>query len=291
MRDYYEVLGVSRDASPDEIKKAYRKLAVKYHPDKNPGDTAAEEKFKEASNAYEVLSDPKKRQIYNQRGHAGVNDMGFHGFTNMEDIFSNFGDIFGRTVFGNFGDVFGDVFNRQGADNPQPQARAADTRIKLTISFMESVYGTEKHVNVQGRNITIKIPAGIRDGQTLRLQGQGGRAFGSRQSGSLLVTISVEPHPDFKREGLDLITQVDIPFTRAALGGKVRVPTLTGQINLTIPQGSSSGSQFRLRGQGIADSAGRKGDLRVLIQVEIPKSLTRKQKDLLNEFEKTLQPT
>ena len=285
-RDYYEVLGVSRDASPDEIKKAYRKLAVKNHPDKNPGNAAAEEKFKEASNAYEVLSDPKKRQIYNQRGHAGVNDMGFHGFTNMEDIFSNYGDIFGRTVFGNFGDVFGDVFSRQGPG--KPQAQASDMRIKLTVSFMEAEYGTEKQVNVQGKNITIKIPAGIKDGQTLRLQGQGGRALGSRTSGALLVTISVEPHPDFKREGLDLITQVAIPFTLAALGGKVRVPTLTGQINLTIPHGSQSGSQLRLRGQGIVDSAGRKGDLRVLVQVEIPKSLTQKQRDLLNELDKTL---
>ncbi len=280
-RDYYEVLGVSRDASPDEIKKAYRKLAVKNHPDKNPGNAAAEEKFKEASNAYEVLSDPQKRQIYNQRGHAGVNNMGFHGFTNTEDIFSNFGDIFGRTVFGNFGDVFVDVFNRQGPG--KPQAQAADMRIKLTISFMEAVYGIEKQVNVQGKNIALKIPAGIKDGQTLRLQGQGGRT-----SGALLVTISVETHPDFKREGLDLITQVAIPFTLAALGGKVRVPTLTGQINLTIPHGNQSGSQLRLRGQGIVDSAGRKGDLRVLVQVEIPKSLTQKQRDLLNELDKTL---
>ena len=285
-RDYYEVLGVSRDASPDEIKKAYRKLAVKYHPDKNPGNAAAEEKFKEASNAYEVLSDPKKRQIYNQRGHAGVNDMGFHGFTNTEDIFSNFGDIFGRTVFGNFGDVFGDVFNRQAPGKPQTQAM--DTRIKLTISFVEAVYGTEKQVIVQGKNITIKIPAGIKDGQTLRLHGQGGRASGGRQSSSLLVTVSVDPHPNFSREGLDLITQVTVPFTRAALGGKVRVPTLTGLINLTIPQGSQPGSQLRLRGQGIVDAAGRKGDLRVMVQVEVPKSLSRKQKDLLSELDETL---
>lgn len=285
-RDYYEVLGVSRDASPSEIKKAYRKLAVKYHPDKNPGDAAAEEKFKEASNAYEVLSDPEKRQIYDQRGHAGVNDMGFHGFTNMEDIFSNFGDIFGRTVFGNFGDVFGDVFHRQGPG--RPQAQAVDTRIKMTISFMESVHGTEKLVSVQGKNITIKVPAGIKDGQTLRLQGQGGRAIGDRQSGALLVTISVEPHPDFKRDGLDLTTQVTVPFTRAALGGKVRVPTLTGQVSLTLPQGTQPEAQFRLRDQGIVDSAGRKGDLRVLIQIEIPKSLTRKQVDLLNELDRTL---
>ena len=284
-RDYYEVLGVSRDASDDEIKKAYRKLAVKNHPDKNPGNAAAEEKFKEASNAYEVLSDPKKRQIYNQRGHAGVNDMGFHGFTNTEDIFSNFGDVFGRTVFGNFGDVFGDVFNRQGPGTPQSQAM--DTRIKLTISFVEAVYGTEKLVIVQGKNISIKIPAGIKDGQTLRIQGQGGRAAGSRQSSSLLVTISVESHPNFSREGLDLITQVTVPLTRAALGGKVRVPTLTGQINLTIPRGSQPGSQLRLRGQGIVDSAGRKGDLRVMVQVEIPMSLTQKQRDLLNELDET----
>ena len=237
-RDYYDVLGVSRDASPDEIKKAYRKLAVKYHPDKNPGNAAAEEKFKEASNAYEVLSDPKKRQIYNQRGHAGVNDMGFHGFTNMEDIFSNFGDILRGTFFGNFGDVYGDAFNRQAPGRPATQA--ADIRIKLTVSFVEAVYGTEKQVSVQGRNIAIKIPAGIKDGQTLRLPGQGGRAMGGRHPGSLLVTVSIESHANFKRDGLDLITQVAIPFTLAGLGGKVRVPTLTGQINVTIPQGTAA---------------------------------------------------
>ena len=249
-RDYYDVLGVSRDASSDEIKKAYRKLAVKYHPDKNPGNAAAEEKFKEASNAYEVLSDPKKRQIYNQRGHAGVNDMGFHGFTNMEDIFSNFGDILRGTFFGNFGDVYGDAFNRQAPGRPATQA--ADIRIKLTVSFVEAVYGTEKQVSVQGRNIAIKIPAGIKDGQTLRLPGQGGRAMGGRHPGSLLVTVSIE-HANFTRtgrssdgwstpglavsdslhripcefhcsgrDGLDLITQVAIPFTLAGLGGKVR---------------------------------------------------------------------
>ena len=283
-RDYYEVLGVSRDASPDEIKKAYRKLAVKYHPDKNPGNAAAEEKFKGASNAYEVLSDPKKRQIYNQRGHAGVNDMGFHGFTNMEDIFSNLGDILRGTFFGNFGDVYGDAFNRQASGRPATQA--ADIRIKLTVSFAEAVYGTEKQVSVQGKNIAIKIPAGIKDGQTLRLPEQGGRAMGGRHPGSLLVKVSVESHPDFKRDGLDLVTQVAIPFTLATLGGKTRVPTLTGQINVTIPQGTQPGAQLRLRRQGIVDPAGRKGDLRVLIQVEIPKSLTRKQKDLLNELDK-----
>ena len=154
-RDYYEVLGVSRDASSDEVKKAYRKLAVRYHPDKNPGDTAAEDKFKEASNAYEVLSDPEKRQIYNQRGHAGVNDMGFQGFTNMDDIFSNFGDVFGRSVFGDFGDAFGDVFNRQ-SPGTRP-AQGVDLRTKLRISFVESVSGIEKQISVQGKSITIRM--------------------------------------------------------------------------------------------------------------------------------------
>ncbi len=284
-RDYYEVLGINRDASPDEVKRAYRKLAVKHHPDKNPGNEAAEEKFKEASNAYEVLSDSQKRQIYDQRGHAGVNDMGFQGFTNMEDIFSNFGDIFGRSVFGEFGDVFGDAFSRQGTGGRT--VRGLDFRAKLTVSFSESVFGVEKQVHVQGRNITIKIPSGIKNGQTLRVHGQGKPSPRGGKSGSLFVMVSVQSHPTFKREELDLITQVPIPFTLAALGGKIRVPTLKGQIDLTVPSGTQPGSQLRVRGQGITDSAGRKGDFRIQLQVEIPESLTEDQRLLLEEFEKT----
>ena len=157
----------------------------------------------------------------------------------MEDIFSNFGDIFGRTVFGNFGDVFGDVFNRQAPG--KPQAQAMDTRIKLTISFVEAVYGTEKQVNVQGKNITIKIPAGIKDGQTLRLQGQGGRTSGSRQSSSLLVTISVEPHPNFNREGLDLITQVTVPLTRRSAWREGTGSNLNGTNQLNNTAGEPTG--------------------------------------------------
>lgn len=284
-RDYYEVLGVSRDASPEEVKKAYRKLAMKYHPDKNPGNKEAEEKFKEASTAYEVLSDPEKRKIYDQRGHAGVHDMGFQGFTNLDEILSHFNDIFGREVFGNFGDVFGDVFTRRGAGPHTPQ-RGGDLRTKQTISFAESVFGTERQINVGNRTITVKIPAGIKEGQTLRLSGQGESVAGGRP-GSLYVTISVQPHPNFRRENRDIVTQVKVPFTLAALGGEVRVPTLKGQVNLKVPSGTQPGQQLRLRGQGITDSSGRKGDLRVQIQVEIPRSLTHKQKELLNEFEKT----
>jgi DnaJ-class molecular chaperone len=285
-RDYYEVLGVGRNASPEEIKRAYRKVALKYHPDKNPGDKTAEEKFKEASNAYDVLSDPEKRKIYDIRGHAGVHNAGFQGYTNFEDIFTNFGDIFGREVFGNFGDVFGDVFSRENPTGFGAQPRG-DLRTKLTIPFEESILGAEKRIQVNDRALTIKIPPGIKDGQSLRLAGQGDLTVGGHR-GSLIVRIAVQPHPNFKRENLDLVTQAAVPFTVAALGGTVRVPTLKGYIDLKIPAGTQPEQQLRVRGGGVVDSSKRKGDLRVQIKIEIPRSLTRKQKELLKELEKTL---
>ena len=285
-RDYYEVLGVNRNASPEEIKRAYRKVALQYHPDKNPGDKTAEEKFKEASNAYDVLSDPEKRKIYDVRGHAGVHNAGFQGYTNFEDIFTNFGDIFGREVFGNFGDVFGDVFSRENPTGFGPQRRG-NLRTRLAIPFEESILGAEKRIQVNDRTLTIKIPAGIKDGQSLRLAGQGDLTA-SGQRGSLIVKIAVQPHPNFKRENLDLVTQATVPFTRAALGGKVRIPTLKGEIDLKIPAGTQPEQQLRVRGAGVVDSSRRKGDLRVQIKIQIPRSLTRKQKALLKELEKTL---
>ncbi len=285
-RDYYEVLGVNRNASPEEIKRAYRKVALKHHPDKNPGDKTAEEKFKEASNAYDVLSDPEKRKIYDIRGHAGVHNAGFQGYTNFEDIFTNFGDIFGREVFGNFGDVFGDVFSRENPTGFGPQRRG-NLRTRLTIPFGESILGAEKRIQVNDRTLTIKIPPGIKDGQSLRLAGQGD-LNASGQRGSLIVKIAVQPHPNFKRENIDLVTQTTVPFTTAALGGKVRVPTLKGHIDLKIPAGTQPEQQLRVRGGGVVDSSKRKGDLRVQIKIEIPRSLTRKQKELLKELEKTL---
>ena len=285
-RDYYEVLGVGRNASPEEIKRAYRKVALQHHPDKNPGDETAEEKFKEASNAYDVLSDPEKRKIYDIRGHAGVHNAGFQGYTNFEDIFTNFGDIFGREVFGNFGDVFGDVFSRENPTGFGPQRRG-NLRTKLAIPFEESILGAEKRIQVNDRALTIKIPPGIKDGQSLRLAGQGDLTA-SGQRGSLIVKIAVQPHPNFKRENLDLVTQVTVPFTRAALGGKVRVPILKGDIDLKIPAGTQPGQQLRVRGGGVVDSSKRKGDLRVQIKIEIPRSLTRKQKELLKQLEKIL---
>ncbi len=285
-RDYYEVLGVNRNASPEEIKRAYRKVALRYHPDKNPGDQAAEEKFKEASNAYDVLSDPEKRKIYDVRGHAGVHNAGFQGYTNFEDIFTNFGDVFGREVFGNFGDVFGDVFSRDNPTGFGTHSRG-NVRTKLTIPFEESILGAEKRIQVNDRTLTIRIPPGIKDGQSLRLAGQGDLTVGG-QRGSLIVKIAVQPHPNFKRENLDLVTQAPVPFTTAALGGKVRIPTLKGHIDLKIPAGTQPEQQLRVRGAGVVDASKRKGDLRVQIKIEIPRSLTRKQKELLKELAETL---
>ncbi len=285
MRDYYEILGVDKKSTPDEIKKAYRKLAVKYHPDKNAGDKAAEEKFKEASNAYSVLSDPEKRKIYDTRGHAGVEGMGFEGFTNVNDIFVNFNDIFGRTVYGDFGDVFGEVFGAQ--QQTTRRLRGRDHRINVTIPFADAINGTQKEVSIQGKNIKFKIPPGIMDGKTLRVRGQG-ESIGAGESGDLLVKISIQPHPTLSRDGLDLVTDVQVPMTTAALGGTVRVQTLTENVEVKIPSGAQPGQQLRLRGKGIADVGGRKGDLRVRLIVEIPKSLTRKQKDLLKQLAKTL---
>ncbi len=285
-RDYYEVLGVNRNAAPEEIKRAYRKVALQHHPDKNPGDKTAEEKFKEASNAYDVLSDPEKRKIYDIRGHAGVHNAGFQGYTNFEDIFTNFGDIFGREVFGNFGDVFGDVFSRENPTGFGTQRRG-NLRTRLTIPFEESILGAEKRIQVNDRALTIRIPPGIKDGQSLRLAGQGDLTVNG-QRGSLIVKIGVQPHPNFKRENLDLVTQATVPLTLAALGGKVRIPTLKGEIDLKIPAGTQPDQQLRVRGAGVVDSSKRKGDLRVQIKIEIPRSLTRKQKELLKELEKTL---
>ena len=286
MRDYYEILGVNRGATPEEIKKAYRKLAVQYHPDKNPGDKVAEEKFKEASNAYSVLSDPEKRHVYDARGHAGIDGMGFEGYRTMDDIFANLNldDIFGRGSFGGFGDAFGDAFGPRRTTAP---TRGRDIRMNLSIPFADAVLGAKKEVNVQGKRITLTIPPGIQDEKTLRIRGYG-ESLGVGTSGDLLVTVSVQSHPALTREGADLLTDATISITTAALGGSIRVQTLTGDVDLKVPPGAQPGQQLRLRGRGATDASGRKGDLRVRLVVEVPKSLSRKQRSLLKELDKML---
>ena len=291
MRDYYEILGVDRGATPEEIKKAYRKLAVQYHPDKNPGDKVAEEKFKEASNAYSVLSDPDKRRVYDTRGHAGVDGMGFEGYRTMDDIFAslNLDEIFGRGFgrgggFGGFGDAFGDAFGQRRTTAP---TRGRDLRTNVSIPFSDAVLGNKIDVTVQGKRISLTIPPGIEDGKTLRIRGQG-ESLGIGTSGDLLVTVSVQPHPTLTRDGLDLLTDAKISMTTAALGGSVRVKTLTEDVDLKVAPGTQPGQQLRLRGRGAADASGRKGDLRVRMIVEIPKSLSRRQRNLLKDLEKTL---
>ncbi len=290
-QDYYQVLGVDKNASAEEIKKAYRRIAMKYHPDKNPGDKQAEEKFKEASNAYAVLSDPEKRRLYDQQGIHGLHNAGYEGFSSSEDIFQRsdiFGDIFSEIFgFGNLGDLFG---RGRAAGHPfrQPEP-GKDLRIHLKIPFIEAIKGTRREIELQRqdgrRRIAIKIPAGVEDGATLRMAGQGQPGINGGPPGNLLVKIDVQPHPTFRREGLNLIADLSVSFTKAALGGEMRVPTLDGHAVIKIPKGTQSGQMLRLKEQGIRDAKGKKGDLLLRIQITVPSKLTPQQEKLLKQLD------
>jgi molecular chaperone DnaJ len=348
-RDYYEVLGVTRTASEQEIKSAYRKLALKYHPDRNPGDKAAEDQFKEAAEAYAVLADGDKRHMYDRFGHAGLGGAATSGFdptvfTGFEDILGGLGDIFG------FGSVFG---GRRGG----PQ-RGADLRYDLEISFEESARGSETAIQIprqepcetcegtgaapgtkpstcpqcQGRGqlryqqgfftvartcgqcrgsgqviakpcqtcrgagrvqkerkITVRIPAGIATGQRLRLSGEGESGPGGGPSGDLYVVIHVQDHPFFQRDGNDLYCEVPLNFPTLALGGEIRIPTLDGEEDFTVPEGTQTGTTFRLRGRGMPDVTGRgKGDLLVTVKVLTPKKVSKEQRKLLEQLATSL---
>ncbi len=303
-RDYYEILGVARNASPDEIKKAYRRLALKYHPDKNPGDSAAEERFKEASNAYEVLSDPEKRQAYDLRGRSGVEDMGFRGFTSTEDIFTSFSDIFADLFAGRSSPFGTGGRQRRGRFGPEAFSgepfganRGEDLRFELELTFLEAARGATKTLRFErlarsgagerrpvSETITVRLRPGAADRQVLRFRGRGNDAPGGGPAGNLYIYLRVVPHPELARDGLDVRSRVDVPFWVAALGGAVEVNTLKGRTRLTIPAGTPSGRVLRLSGAGIEDKQGRRGDHLAEVVITIPSDLSVQERDLLRQI-------
>ncbi len=287
-RDYYEILGVSKSASDDEIKKAYRKLAVKYHPDKNPGNKEAEEKFKEISEAHEVLSDKQKRARYDQFGHAGVGGAagaaGGNPFQNGNFNFNgqNFNFDFGGG--GGLDDILGSIFGFGGG--PRRPARGADYRVTVTLTFEEAVFGTTKVVPSDGKDLKVKIPAGIDDGMSIRLSGKGGAAPKGGTKGDLYVFVRVKPHKHLTREGSIILSEKTISMVDAALGTEVDVETVDGNVRMRVPAGTQSGTPFKLSGHGVPlmRSDGDRGPHIVTIIVETPKNLSKRQKEILEEF-------
>lgn len=285
-RDYYEVLGVAKGASDDEIKKAFRKLAVKYHPDKNPGDKEAEEKFKEINEAYSVLSDKTKRSRYDQFGHAGVGGDGggdpFAGFRGANGQSFNF-DFGG----GGFEDILGSIFGFGGGFRGARRGR--DYRTSITIDFEEAIFGATKTISVDGNQTKLKIPAGIYDGQSIRLAGKGGEApTPDGQRGDLYVEIRVRAHKHLTREGELILSDVTISMVDAVLGTEIDVETVDGKITMKVPAGTQPGTNFKLSGHGAPRlGTDQRGPHIVTVNVEIPKNLNKKQKELIEEFGKT----
>ena len=290
-RDYYEVLGVPKNASDDEIKKAYRKLAVKYHPDKNPGDKEAEAKFKEINEAHDVLSDKQKRARYDQFGHAGVGGAsgggGYGGFSG--NPFGGFGGQSFNFDFGGGGldDILGSLFGFGAAGSRRPR-RGADYQTSVTLTFEEAIFGTTKSVTVDGASLKVKIPAGIDDGMSIRLRGKGGPApEGGSEAGDLYVKVRVKPHKSLTREGAIILSEEKIDMVDAALGCEIDVETVDGKITMKVPAGTQSGTPFKLSGHGVPFRAdGDRGPHIVTVIVETPKNLSKKQKELLTEFKK-----
>ncbi len=279
-KDFYQVLGVAKSANADEIKKAYRKLAMQHHPDKNQGNKKAEEKFKELSEAYETLSDEKKRQNYDQFGHAGAHGNPFgggqgassgQGSDQFQDIFGDvFGDIFsGGAARGARGNPFGQAGARPRGGFSNRPVRGSDLRYSLTITFEEAATGIEKTVNFMRQNgskeenakLAVTVPAGVKEGQRLKLAQEGDRP-GTGEAGDLFVIISLLDHTLFKREDHDVVLDLPIPYTEAILGSTAEIPTLFGKAEIKIPAGTHTGQIFRLKGKGFSKlGASGSGDM------------------------------
>ena len=356
-RDYYEVLGIQKGASEDEIKKAYKKLARKYHPDMNPGDKEAEEKFKEVNEANEILSDPEKKARYDQFGFAGVDPNYGAG--------AGGGAYGGGFDFGDLGDIFGSFFGGGFGGqrrNPNAPQRGESIRASVSISFTEAAFGCEKSVTIERseqcptckgsgcapgttpeicpdchgsgtvqtrrqtpmgvfasngpcrkcggtgrlihqpcsdcrgsgavrkrRTIKVNIPAGIDHGQTISLRGQGGAGKNGGPAGDLLITVMVQPHEIFRRDGVDVFCEAPITFTQAVLGAELEIPTIDGKVKYSIPEGTQTGTVFRLKGKGVPVLNGRgRGDQYVTVVIETPRSLNKEQKEALRSFSETL---
>ncbi|WP_374076459.1 DnaJ C-terminal domain-containing protein [Bdellovibrio bacteriovorus] len=317
-KDFYSILGVSRSATADEIKKAYRKLAMQFHPDKNPGDKKAEEKFKEISEAYDVLSDTKKREMYDQFGHAGAQQgFGAGGPFGGAGGFGGFGGAGpggGRSQAGGdpfqdiFGDVFGEIFGNArgpgagpgGARTRRQQAKGTDLRYTLNISFEESALGTEKIISFvrqksgkeESAKLSVNVPAGVKEGQRLKLAGEGDSPAGGGAAGDLYVIINIQEHPLFKRSENDVTLDLPITYTDAILGTNIEVPTLTGKAMIRIPPGTHSGQTFRLKGKGFPKLGGfGSGDMLVRVLVDTPHTLSSRQKELVEELAKSTETT
>ncbi len=288
-KDYYQTLGIKKDASADEIKKAYRKLAVKYHPDKNQGNKEAEEKFKEINEAYAVLSDPQKKAQYDQFGSTG-----FHQRYSQEDIFRGFdvGDIFKDMGFGTddiFSRIFGGNFQGGGRYQRSRKQRGGDYAMEVTVSFREAITGTEKRVSFLRdgvkEELSVKIPAGIDNEAKLLIKGKGQQSQSGGQAGDLYLTIKVDADPVFVREDDNLIVDRQIRFSEAALGITLEVPTLEGNKRIKVPAGIQPGTKIRIKGYGVPHvGKTSKGDLYVKIGVTVPVHLTPPQKKLLEEL-------
>ena len=266
-KNFYATLGIPQDASISEIKKAYKKLARENHPDLNPGDLEAEKRFKEVSEAHSVLGDERKKQEYDQIRSMGAS--GFGGFTSQGFTVDDFGDI-----FENLGDIFGFGGRRKGQTY----------QTNINISFTEAASGIEVVLPLENESIKVKVPAGVDNGSVIRLRGRGGPGAAGAPDGDLLVQVSVEPHKFFKRNKMDLILEVPLLFTEAALGSSIRIPTLTKSVTLKIPSGTPSGKTFKIRGEGITPQGRRSGDLYVKVFIIPPTNLSRSAKKHLEKF-------